>query len=93
MADIIDLQMHRGGYSTGWARCLVCNYEWIAEAILHESGNDFIACPNCNMVMAHFKFYFSKGKTHWACSCGNHLFYINENGPYCPKCGEYQYPN
>lgn len=93
-APIIDLSAYRKERQVledvivGEVLCVECKHRWIAEA---PTGVEWFECPQCHLMKGKF-FYAIKNNTesHWACNCGNDLFYITPDRIYCPKCGETQ---
>jgi Zn finger protein HypA/HybF involved in hydrogenase expression len=86
-AEIIPLQQakeEREPHLSGKARCLACKHEWIAVAPM---GVTWLECPACSLERGRYVAQVKKEVPHWHCDCGNNLFYVTENGYYCPNCG------
>lgn len=73
-------------HATGLARCLQCGHEWEETAPV---GKQWFACPSCKLEKGCWVWPVLRGSVEFECNCGNRLFRINENGPYCSKCGNY----
>lgn len=69
------------------ARCIACKHEWHAVAPV---GTVWLECPSCGTEKGVFKFHGERSGLHWTCACENQLFYIMEDGAYCPNCGDWQ---
>jgi len=47
-----------------------------------------VGCPNCSgQEMLRMFEHVRLSKPHFKCECGEVLFFITENGAYCPNCG------
>jgi hypothetical protein len=44
-------------------------------------------CPECGFHHGYFKHQVDLDSPHWECLCGNQLFIISPQGPFCPYCG------
>jgi len=89
--NIVDLhaaRKEREPHSTGEARCLSCNHEWIAVA---PTGTVWLECPECSIEKGRFVAHHERSGDHWECDCGCDLFYITPDGMYCPNCGDWQH--
>lgn len=89
MANVIDFsaaKAERQPHSAGNARCLDCKHEWEAIAPV---GVIWMECPACSLVRGRFIGQHERQGSEWICHCGNDLFHITPQGPYCPNCGEW----
>ena len=86
---VINLDSARP-HLTGKARCLACNYEWVAAAPL---GTVWLECPSCSLERGRFVAQVQRDTFHWICDCGCDLFYATQEGIYCPNCGTWQKGN
>ncbi len=87
MAEIINFakaKEDRTPHASGPARCLECGHEWHAIAPV---GATQLECSECKTMKGVFSLPFAP-EVHYACACGNDLFYATEFGVFCPKCGE-----
>ena len=88
---VIDLETarkKREAHLSGNARCLSCNHEWIAAAPV---GTTWLECPGCSLFMGRYVEHIQEQDCmHWHCLCGCDLFYVTEDGCYCPVCGTEQ---
>lgn len=85
--NVIQLDDRRP-VNTGLAFCLLCGHRWTAVAPI---GTVFLECPLCKAIKGVFKFNCTKSGPHWECDCGNRLFYVTDDGYYCPNCGQDQW--
>lgn len=72
---------------TGDARCISCEYEWVAVAPV---GAVWLECPACGSRKGLMRFACERDGLQWTCGCDNTLFHVTPDGIYCPNCGEYQ---
>jgi hypothetical protein len=72
------------GHCGGDAVCLTCHHEWHAVS---KTGTIWLDCPSCKTAKGRYKFGHQREGAHWACNCGNDLFYIMPECIYCPNCG------
>ena len=89
---IKSLQEHKENktpHMTGEAHCITCHYQWIAVAPLETI---WLECPKCKSHKAAFMNHVDvpKDVKVWTCKCENQLFFITEEGCWCPNCGSYQ---
>lgn len=87
MAEIIDFKQakeDREPHALGPAHCLECFHSWHA---IVPVGTVQLMCPECKTMKGVFSLPFAPDE-HYACACGNDLFYATRNGVFCPKCGE-----
>ena len=77
---IADARPHLAGP----ARCLDCGAKWEAVAPI---GMTVIDCPKCGAQKGARLAMVQKEGAHWTCVCGNALYFIQEEGSYCPNCG------
>lgn len=82
MTKVVDLSEYRP-HIGGDAKCLTCNHEWVAVAPI---GTVDLECPKCSTFKGVFM-YMTAPEVVWECNCGNQLFFIDEHGPMCSKCG------
>lgn len=85
---VVSLQAFKDGQSehkSGEALCTACKHEWVAVQRVDDSS--WLICPECDLQAGHFKGVVIREGAHWHCNCGNDLFYMTRNGPYCPQCG------
>lgn len=91
MSTLIDLAAVRDERTSrveGTARCLSCKHEWEACT---QAMQDWLDCPKCGVKFGRIIHHVGKpGELHWACECGNDLFYIQPDKIYCPACGSTQ---
>jgi hypothetical protein len=88
MGDLIRVIFKEEQQLSGLAKCFGCKHEWDAIAPI---GTVLMECPNC--LLEKGRFYREIQRTdllHWHCKCGCDLFYITQEGCYCPNCGEWQ---
>jgi hypothetical protein len=89
--NVIDLSRARADREprlSGKARCLACRHEWVAVAPV---GTRWMECPSCTLERGRFVAQVERNCAHWHCGCGCDLFYVVEDGIYCPNCGEWQH--
>lgn len=87
MAEIINLQKEREDrrpHLSGQACCMLCAHEWIAVAPV---GETWVECPVCHAHKGYLTYPVQRLGLEWQCACGNDLFRITPDGPYCPNCG------
>jgi len=83
MTNIVDIRRNKPHIS-GNAKCLSCNYEWIAVA---EIGNPYLECPECELLKGVF-YSIIFPNTVVACKCGCPTYYTTIEGEFfCSLCG------
>lgn len=70
----------------GIARCIACRHEWRAGVDGHDPLV-WLECPECHLQRGRLAFPVEHEGPHYACKCGNDLFYIMPGRAYCPHCG------
>lgn len=82
----------RTPHASGMMVCMACSHEHMAVTP-HPAEARWFECPACHAEKAHWKHPFVNEtiKALWECQCGNRLFYVADNGTYCPNCGRWQY--
>lgn len=91
MAPVVDLKQYRDDHTphlSGMARCIACHHEW--PAVCPTGTFAFFECPQCGLFKGKLKYDVIREGKHWTCNCGNDIFYISEDGTYCPVCGAWQ---
>lgn len=68
---------------TGRCRCKVCQYEWVVTA---PAGVVTFICQICASD-AHLTGEVMTEGPQGTCACGYQLFRIDQDGPYCCRCG------
>lgn len=86
--DLAAAKQERAPHLSGLARCLACRHEWVAVA---PAGAAWLDCPKCSLERGRYIGHVQKDVPHWHCNCGNDLFYVTQDGYYCPNCGVYQH--
>lgn len=85
--SVVNLEEEREArrpHLQGRARCLSCRHEWQQVAPIGETEFE---CPKCTLMMGRLVYECIREGLHFTCNCGNDLFFIAPEGPYCPKCG------
>jgi hypothetical protein len=84
--NIEEYKKSRGGWLSGFARCLQCGHVWVT-AIEVKIGEWWFECPKCKTKKACFVYTVERDCGHWTCDCGSHIFHLTKYGPYCVICG------
>ena len=87
IVDLTAWKEEHSPYISGMAVCMTCGHRW---AMVSPFGTVWFECPECLSEKAHYIYPCVRETPHWTCNCGNDLFYVTENGYYCPNCGEWQ---
>jgi hypothetical protein len=75
-------QPHLGGP----AKCLACNYDWIAVSPI---GQPELECPSCKTYRGVFAGpIIPKAKLVWTCGCGNDVFILTPEAIICAYCAK-----
>jgi len=82
MNNVINLQEHKPHLS-GNAKCLACDYKWVAVAPI---GTVDLECPECGTWKGVYT-GLTAPDTVWQCDCGNQHFYISQEDAMCSRCG------
>lgn len=82
MGEVVVLQEHKT-HITGEAKCLTCDYIWVAIAPI---GTVELECSNCGTWKGVFTGMTCPDLV-WECDCGNQHFYIDDIGAMCSRCG------
>jgi hypothetical protein len=86
MGDVVHLQRHDGPHAAGEAVCLACQNKWQAGAPFPVTT--FLECPKCSAMKGVYVNYFAPpAETVWTCNCEAQLFFVTNNGVFCPNCG------
>lgn len=88
--NIVSLQQakeERKPHLSGFCRCLACKHQWVGVAPV---GVVWLECPSCSLERGRFISQAERNEPHWHCHCGNDLFFVSMQGPYCPNCGTAQ---
>jgi len=91
MGGVIQLEDIAGqeSHSSGWAKCLLCHYRWVAVVPVGTTGFE---CPKCHYNHGHYENSLSRDEDHWTCDCESQVFSVTPRGIYCVFCGKWQYP-
>jgi len=83
---IVQFRQKENPHCQGQAICMDCNHQWQAVAPFSVT---WLECPGCGASKGHFVYPVVRETSHWVCNCGNALFHVTPDGPYCPNCGEW----
>jgi hypothetical protein len=81
---VIEFPKKPDPHRQGEARCLNCKHKWQAVAPIGVTG---LECPNCGTGQGLFDGLSCTQFPQWSCACGEMVFFIDVNGPYCAHCG------
>jgi hypothetical protein len=86
VVDFAEHKFRNQPHNQGPIRCMECGHEWVA---VRPAATEpwWFECPSCQLEKGRPVGPFEKESSHWVCNCGNDLFFITPNGPYCPHCG------
>ena len=92
MGDIVELDaFRRAEHVQGPARCLCCGHQWHLVAPV---GTAEFECPACGLMKGRLvQLVYRLEQPHRVCRCGNDLFHVTPEGPYCPTCCAWQKPS
>lgn len=82
--DLAQARIARSPHLSGDAKCLACGHQWVAVAPV---GTVWLECPACSLERGRYVAQVERPGPHWHCGCGNDLFRVTPDGPYCPNCG------
>ena len=77
-------RVQQAEHCTGEAKCRDCGAAWTAVTPI---GTTWMECPKCTHLTGRLTHPIRRSGGHLACQCGNDLFHLTEEGPYCNKCG------
>lgn len=85
MGKVIELDAYRP-HASGPAKCVGCGHSWVAVALL---GVYRLTCPACSLEKGvWYGLHAGNPDTpHWACTCGNNLFTVEDDRIVCARCG------
>lgn len=86
VVSLDEVRKAREQHWEGPAKCMKCGHDFDATQPMDELGQ-YIECPECKLVFGVFRFPYERAAAHWECNCGNDLFHLTPQGPYCPSCG------
>ena len=94
MGEIVNLfqpnvMSRENKVTSGEAVCIACKHTWIA--VQEGVSENMLECPACHAYKGHYRFpHIPDDHTTWVCNCGNNLFYVSNDGFFCPNCGTHK---
>ena len=84
VTDFNKAKLERSPHRSGMSRCMNCKHEWVAVV---PSGVTSFECPQCHTNRGVYRGVPQTERPQWQCACGEWVFFVDSQGPYCCNCG------